>query len=97
MMLPLCLSMALIILLITSLIPQESNPGVFLDHLPPPKPNHCVVPESKILNRMWSLSAEQAVTWSQFHLRGACPAHCLLCLKVLRCGKSNTALDSGEG
>lgn len=26
----------------------------------PPKPNHCVVPESKILNRMWSLSAELA-------------------------------------
>lgn len=63
MMLPLSLSMALIILLLTSLIPQESNPRVLLDQLPPPKSKHCVVPESKILNRVWSLSAEPAVSF----------------------------------
>lgn len=98
MMLPLCLIMVLITLLITSLIPSNSSQCP-LDHLPHSECSSCVVPESKILSRMWSLSAGMAVTLtvtaSFTGLPTQLPAYSAL--KVERYGKSSPTRDLGEG
>lgn len=70
-----------------------------MNQLPYPKPDNCVVPESKILNRMWSLGAEMTVTGMVTASAAGLPTQLTACpvLKVVRCGKPSTALDSGEG